>query len=144
MKYNHKSETLVGFYLRLAVARQMRIRYQHQCVPAVWSLWRCALYWGALTVHTNIHAQGFFPPGSVASVCFHTMGGSLTLNTGRGRAGAHFQQPKLYKMWFPWGKDLKSLKELRLKSNTRENSAAQNCMMVDILWSFTELVLLSV
>lgn len=63
MKYNHKSETLVGFYLRLAVARQMRIRYQHQCVPAVWSLWRCALYWGALTVHTNIHAQGFSPPG---------------------------------------------------------------------------------
>lgn len=39
---------------------------------------------------------GFFPPW----VC----GVSVLSHFGRGRAGAHFQQP--HKMWFTWGKDL--------------------------------------
>lgn len=51
-----------GFYLRLDVTRPMRILHLNQCVPAVWSLWRCALYWGALTVHTNIHTHTAPPP----------------------------------------------------------------------------------
>lgn len=129
MKYNHKSETLVGIYLRLAVARQMRIRYQHQCVPAVWSC-EDVLCIEGLSLSTQTYTHRVFPPLGLWCQC------AFTLWEGESWCSL----PAATQNVIPMRKRF----EQRLKSNTRENSAAQNCTMVDILWSFTELVLLSV
>lgn len=50
----------VGCYLRLAVAREMRIPHKHQCVPVL-NLWRCPfVFETGLTLSTQTYTHTFF------------------------------------------------------------------------------------